>query len=84
MRSTERRVLRLGEADPLEREVHDVQRVVERARRNRWFGGDVLSPEFAPVLAAIVAPRPLRYGALFCAEDVAAGRSAWHGSCDRA
>jgi hypothetical protein len=65
MRFTERRFKRLGETDPLEREFRDVQQVVERARRNLWFGGDVLEPEFAPVLAAIVAPRPLRYAALF-------------------
>ena len=65
MRFTERRFSRLGEADPLEQEVRDVQQVVERARQNRWFGGDVLAPEFAPVLSAIVAPRPLRYAALF-------------------
>jgi hypothetical protein len=42
-----------------------MQQVVERARQNQWFGGDVLEPEFAPVLSAIVAPRPLRYAALF-------------------
>jgi hypothetical protein len=64
MRFTERRFTRLGETDPLEREFRDVQQVVERARQNQWFGGDVLEPEFAPVLAAIVAPRPLRYATL--------------------
>jgi hypothetical protein len=64
MRFTERRLQRLGGAGALELEVRDVQRAVERARRNQWFGGDVLDPEFAPVLAAIVAPRPLRYATL--------------------
>ena len=56
---------RLGEADPLELEFRHMQRMVERARQNQWFGGDVLEPEFAPVLSAIVAPRPLRYATLF-------------------
>jgi hypothetical protein len=65
MRFTERRLAWLGDADPLEQEFRDVQKVVERARQNQWFGGDVLEPEFAPVLSAIVAPRPLRYAALF-------------------
>lgn len=65
MRFTERRLARLGDADPLEQEFRSVQQLVDRARQNQWFGGDVLEPEFAPVLAAIVAPRPLRYAALF-------------------
>jgi hypothetical protein len=65
MRFTERRFARLGDADPLEQEFRSVQQVVERARQNQWFGGDVLEPEFAPVLAAILAPQPLRYATLF-------------------
>jgi len=65
MSFTERRLAWLGESDPLEQEFRDVQQAVERARRNQWFGGDVLEPEFAPVLSAIVAPRPLRYASLF-------------------
>jgi hypothetical protein len=60
MRFTERRYPRLGETGPLEQEARDVQHLVERARRNQWFGGDVLAPEFAPVLSAIVAPKRLR------------------------
>lgn len=71
MRFTERRVAGIGETDHLEQEFRDVQQVVERARRNAWFGGDVLDPELAPVLSAIVAPKPLRYASLFAA----AGRS---------
>jgi len=52
-----------------------VQQVVERARQNQWFGGDVLEPEFAPVLAAIVAPRPLRYASLFHAAGMSGAPS---------
>jgi hypothetical protein len=59
MHTTERRFRRTAQLDPLERELQDVQRAVDRARQNRWYGGDLLQPEFRPVLAAIVAPRPL-------------------------
>jgi hypothetical protein len=91
MRFTERRFKRLGESDPLEREFRDVQQVVERARQNHWFGGDVLEPEFAPVLAAIVAPRPLRYATLFVdrrseerrSRNGAGGSDQWRGRPER-
>jgi hypothetical protein len=83
MRFTERRFKRLGDTDPLEREFRDVQQVVERARQNHWFGGDVLEPEFAPVLAAIVAPRPLRYAALFVDSGDRAAENRSGGPADR-
>lgn len=35
-------------------------RAVDHARRNPWFGGDLLEPELRPVLSAIVAPRGSR------------------------
>ncbi len=85
MRFTERRLTRLGEADSLEREFRNVQNVVERARRNQWFGGDVLAPEFAPVLSAIVAPRRLRYAALFAGNGGSGARrgTAWRDAPDQ-
>lgn len=82
MHFTERRFARLGDGDPLEQEFRDVQRVIERARRNRWFGGDVLAPEFAPVPSPIVAPRPLRSTAQSTTSlAVGAGRGpTWRGA----
>jgi hypothetical protein len=57
MQATERRFKATAHLDPMERELRDMTRVVAHARRNPWFGGDVLEPEFRPVLSAIVAPR---------------------------
>ena len=36
---------------------------VERARRNRWFEGDVTDDSFGGVLAAVTNRAPLRYAA---------------------
>jgi hypothetical protein len=61
MQHTQSRPKVTGEPDDLERELRDLDRVVATARRNRWFGGDVLEADFRPVLSGIVARRPLSY-----------------------
>lgn len=78
MQVTDRRFRQTADLDPLERELREVAQVVEQARRNPWYGGDVLEPEFRPVLSAIVAPRPRHHGqALRHAPDWRPRRNRW-------
>lgn len=63
--------------DAFDRAVLDAQVALDRARRNPWLAGDLLTAELTPVLSAIVAPRPMTYGV-----DFAPG-PAWRGHRNR-
>lgn len=47
----------------LDRELEQMLDSVERARRNRWYEGDVTAASFEPVLAAVTNRAPLDYTA---------------------
>ena len=47
----------------LDHELEQMMDSVDRARRNRWYEGDVTQPAFEPVLAAVTNRAPLDYTA---------------------
>lgn len=47
----------------LDQEIEQMMDSVDRARRNRWYEGDVTEPSFEPVLAAVTNRAPLGYTA---------------------